>query len=110
MPVAIVSMLFSNNMGDYRVDTVSDSSLDIAASVTENGEYFLHIVNTSFDKPFKGEIKLDGKKIKKGTLICLAEDVLSEIDEYRNDHWNIKESTFEGEVTIPKASVCVVKL
>lgn len=108
MPVAIISMLFSNNMGDWHVDCEADSSLDIAASRTEDGKYYLHVVNTSFDKSVTAELTVDGKKITKGKILLIDDDPLTELDEYKHDGMQIKEIGFEGKVTIPKASVCVI--
>ncbi len=108
MPVAIISMLYSNNMGDWHVETQADSALDIAASRTDNGKYYLHIVNTSFDKAITTDITLDGKVIKSGKMLLIDDDPLVEIDEYNHDAMQIKEIPFENKVTIPKASVCVI--
>ena len=109
MPVAIISMLFSNNMGNWHVDCDADSMLDIAASRTDDGKYYLHTVNTSFDKSITTDIVVDGKKITKGTMLLIDDDPLTEIDEYdHNNKMQIKTIEFEGQVTIPKASVCVI--
>ncbi len=108
MPVAIISMLFSNNMGNWHVDTEADSSLDIAASRTDDGKYYLHTVNTSFDKSITVDLLLDGKKKTNGKILLIDDDPLTELDEYDHDKMKIKEIDFEGSVTIPKASVCVI--
>ncbi len=108
MPVAIISMLFSNNMGDWHIDCEADSALDIAASRTDDGKYYIHTVNTSFDKSITCDLTVDGKKITKGKMLLIDDDPLIELDDYSHDGMQIKEIEFEGSVTIPKASVCVI--
>lgn len=111
MPVGLVSKLFSRHMGDYAVDAAGDGYLDISASCGANNEYFIHVVNTSFDKSVRTGFSVDGVAVSSGTVYELCAHPLFEVDEFSYPELCEKEKNFCGsEWIFPPASVSAVKI
>ena len=108
MPVGIISALFSKNMGTERVFCDAPTDLDIAAS-RDGDDYYLHIVNTSFDRAATLPLTLDGKPITEGETLLLKADPLFEVGDYTAGQLVPETIPHEGDFwTIPAASVSVV--
>ncbi len=112
MPVALVMSLYRHHTGEKAVDVrhVPDG-LDVTASRT-GGRVYLHVVNTSRERPVTTPLSVAGMKITSGRVFEMASDPEYEVIQTQpNEIVAVEKSLPENaRWTFPAASVSAVEL
>ena len=91
--------------------TKAPSYLDVTAS-KRGDTIYLHIVNTSFDKPVRSEIQVPGRVIESVKVFEIDADPMFEIYEENSSVLSVEEKTFDGQGAwvFPASSVSAMEI
>lgn len=111
LPVASIMRLFNRHKGTHGVTAEASSSyLDVAATRDENAVY-LHVLNTSFDRPVEAAFAVGGQARPEGRVLAIApEEPRAYVDRNHPDRFTPAEHTFQEKWRFPARSVSVVIL
>jgi len=112
MPVALVMALYRHHTGEQALAVVkAPDGLDVTASRT-GGRVYLHVVNTSREKPVTARLTIADMNIQSGAVFELAADPEFEVMETQARRITParKDLPANGLWTFPPASVSAVEL